>query len=380
MKLRITIAVVTGWLLVALIWASQNVLGGSLQGIPVGAGEALRAALIQTLPWIPVTLATVALSTRFPVTGRTWRSHLPIHLAAFAVLVWFENVLVVLGYWVSLGRFGGLLELARQGAYWAVIRVHIAALVYVAIAGVTQIIAFYRAARARELRVARLEGQLARARLDALNAQIRPHFLFNTLHTIGQLWRSGRPDEADAMLDHLGSLFQRVRQTTERPLVSLRDELDMVEDYLAIEMTRFRDRLTVGVHADPDALSCAVPPLLLQPIVENAVRHGIAVASSAGRIEVSARLENGKLLLCVDDDGPGPGMAAADGGATGERAVGTGTGIPNTRDRLQQLFGERHSFEIGVREPRGTRVRITVPAQACADDGDGFAAAGPAHG
>jgi two-component system LytT family sensor kinase len=372
-KVRIAVAVVAGWLLVALIWASQVVLEGTLQGDPVAAPAALRSALIQTVPWIPVTLATIALATRFPVTLRTWRRHLPVHIAAFAFLVWFENVLVVFGFWLSQARFGGLIELAWQGGYWAILRVHLAALVYVAIAGLTQMLAFYRAARTRELRVARLEGQLARARLDALNAQIRPHFLFNTLHTIGQLWRSGRADEADAMLDHLGSLFQRVRQTTERHLVSLRDELDMVQDYLAIERVRFQDRLSVEVQADERALGCAVPPLLLQPIVENAVRHGVAATSSAGRIEVEARLENGWLHLSVDDDGPGPGSLAQDRPDRADDA-GTGTGIPNTRDRLRQLFSERHTFEIRTLEPHGTGVRITVPAQSAGDVGDGITA------
>jgi sensor histidine kinase YesM len=334
-------------------------------GNPVVASAALRSALIQTVPWIPVTLAVIALATRFPVNPRTWRRHLPIHLLAFVGLVWIENVLVVAGYWLSQSTFNGLVTLAREGARWAILRAHIAALVYVAVAGVTQGIAYYRAARSRELNVARLQSQLARARLDALNAQIRPHFLFNTLHTIGQLWRSGHADEADTLLDHLGALFQRVRQSTEQPLVSLRDELEMVVAYLAIEKARFRDRMTVDIDADEDALDCAVPPLLLQPIVENAVRHGIARTSDSGRIEVRARMDNGRLVIQVEDDGPGPAA-----GSSGGNGANGGTGIANTRERLAQLFGSNQRLEIAARLPAGTRVTIVVPATSTDAEGD----------
>jgi len=363
-KGRIVAGVSAGWVIVAAIVASQAVLEGAMLGNAVTASAAIRSALIQIVPWIPVTLAVIALATRFPVNSRTWRRHLPIHLLALVAFVWIENVLVVTGYWLSQSTFNGFVTLAREGARWAILRAHIAVLVYAAVAGVTQGIAYYRAARSRELNVARLESQLARARLDALNAQIRPHFLFNTLHTIGQLWRSGHADEADAVLDHLGALFQRVRQSTERPLVSLREELDMVLAYLAIEKARFRDRMTVEIDADDDALDCAVPPLLLQPIVENAVRHGIARTSDSGRIDVRARIDNGSLFIHVEDDGPGPAGACGGNGTNG------GTGLANTRERLAQLFGSNQRLEIAARLPAGTRVTIVVPATSTDTEGD----------
>jgi hypothetical protein len=347
------------WLLVAIIWGSQTVLGSNLQGKPVATPAAMRTALLQTLPWIPVTLAVVLLAQRFPLTRRTWKRHLPLHVAAFLVLVFLENLLVVLGYVLSQGMALDARMLLQQAGFWALMRLHVAALVYIAIAAAAQGLAYYRSSRARELELARVEGQLAQARLDALTAQIRPHFLFNTLHTIGQLWRSGRPDEADAMLDHLGALFQRVQDATSRTLVSLDEELETVAAYLAIESARFRDRLHVRIIAEESARGCAVPPLLLQPIVENAVRHGIAVSSMAGNIVVAARIEGERLIIDVDDDGPGPS------GATASR--GTGTGLANTRERLAQLFGEGQRLDIGQRAGRGTRVHVEIPAQPCPD-------------
>ena len=233
------------------------------------------------------------------------------------------------------------------------VRLYIALLIYGVIAGLTQALLYFRDARERELRLARVEGQLTRARLDALTAQIRPHFLFNTLHTIGQLWRSGRHAEADAMLDQLGDLFHRVQDSTSSSEVTLADELELVRGYLAIEEARFGDRLRASVTASPASLACRVPPLVLQPLVENAVRHGISKISSAGRVEIEATLEDGRLVVEVRDDGPGfrPETASS------------GVGLRNTRERLAQLYGSEGRLEIRGGNGRGTTARIELPAR-----------------
>ncbi len=360
MKTKVALAVVALWLLVALVWASQSVLGGTLQGSPVTWDNAIRTALVQTVPWIPVTLAVIALVARFPIHGATWRRNLPIHLLAFAALLYLENVLVVLGYWIVSGNYGTFEALLRGGVLWATLRAHVGAALYIAIAALTQGALYYRRQRARELALAKVEAQLATARLDALVARIRPHFLFNTLHTIGHLWRSGRHTEADAMLDHLGDLFQRVQRNTARTLVPLDDELDMVRAYLAIEQARFGERLHVHIDAPDEARMLAVPPLLLQPLVENAIRHGVSAASTAGLVAVTAVRDNGRLTLTVEDDGPG---VREDSGSRG-----TGTGLSATRERLLQLFGSAGLLEVEPRDGRGTRVRIEIPAKTAERD------------
>jgi LytS/YehU family sensor histidine kinase len=236
---------------------------------------------------------------------------------------------------------------------WAGLRFHIALLVYAAILGITQAVRYYQQTRARELHMARLEGQLARARLQALNAQIRPHFLFNTMHTIGQLWRSGRSDDADAVLDHLGSLFHKVQSSTARLEVPLFEELELVKEYLAIEEARFPDRLQTRVLTDPEALECGVPPLILQPLVENAVRHGISAISKSGTVEVAALLVNDTLQLTVRDDGPG--LKAT------PRQPGSGTGLRNIRERLEQLYGAGGQLRIDEAPRGGTIVTVEIP-------------------
>jgi sensor histidine kinase YesM len=310
---------------------------------------------VQSLAWVPVTLLIIYLAARFPLTRASWKRRLPIHLAGVLVVAFVANIFVVLGYGLLGGQFMGVRALVRSAAMWATIRLHIAFVIYAMIAALTQGVLYYRQTRDRELQLARIEGQLARARLQALNAQIRPHFLFNTLHTIGQLWRSGRSDDADAVLDQLGNLFHRVQRSTSQTEVPLADELELVRDYLAIEQTRFRDRMTATIDAPHETLHMLVPPLILQPLVENAVRHGISRSLTAGCVKVSAALDDGALLLTVFDDGPGFSGARAEG-ARG------GTGLGNTQERLAQLYGARAALDIESHSAGSTIVRVTIPA------------------
>jgi signal transduction histidine kinase len=350
---RLTLAVAATWVLVGVLWGAQTVLGSALgNGQPMALREALTGALLQTVPWIPVTLGVIALTVRVPLTRARWWRPALVHLVAAAALAFVANVILVLGYWTLSGRFQGVATLAREGARWAAIRFHVGLLIYAAILAITQGVLYFRRTRERELQLARLEGQLARARLDALTAQIRPHFLFNTLHTIGQLWRSGRSDEADAVLDHLGSLFHKVQSYTARAEVPLAEELEFVREYLAIEETRFRDRLRASVTATPEALDQLVPPLILQPLVENAVRHGVSAVSTAGRVEVRAEVGGGRLRLVVRDDGPGMGKGTA--------RAGSGTGLRNTRERLVQLYGDDASLRIEGPPEGGTLVTVEI--------------------
>ena len=320
------------------MWAAQTTFGERLQGHAHAFQPTLQLSLIQTLPWIPVTLAVIWMATRFPITRLHWRTRLPSHLIAALVLAFVANVLVTLGFWLQSRSFGSASALVKSGVLWASIRLQTSLLIYAAVAGVTQALAYYRDVRTREL-------QLARARLQTLNAQIRPHFLLNTLHTIGQLWRSGRNDEADEVLDHLGGLFRRVNRTTEQPEVTLAEEMEMVRDYLSIEQVRFRDHLRVDIDVCADTTDLLVPPLILQPLVENAIRHG-----KPRHLRVSAHVRDGKLVLAVSNDG----VAFSNGD-------GKGTGLGNARERLLHLYGADASLNIQS-QTDGTTVCITLPA------------------
>lgn len=329
MRRRFVLAasVILFWIVAGLVSAAQSFVGATLQNQPASFGTYLRPALIGSVSWIPLTFCAILLVERWPVSLR----RLPLHLLAAIALTFVAQMIVVVAY-----GFTTVAALISGALLWVGIRLMAGIVVYGMVAAVTQATLYYRDARTREV-------QLAQARLQALNAQIRPHFLFNTLHTIGQLWRSGRNDKAEVVLDRLGELFHRVNQTTNESEVPLSDEIDMVRDYLGIEQVRFQDRLRVDIDADDSLDDYLVPPLILQPIVENAVRHGDPTT-----IHVSATLNNGTLLLVVDDDGKG------------YKQNEPGTGLSNTRERLKQLYGVRASLDINGE--RGTRVTIRIPA------------------
>ena len=215
----------------------------------------------------------------------------------------------------------------------------------------------YLALRDERERALRAEALAQSARLEALRYQLNPHFLFNTLNAVSTLVVEQRSGEASRMLARLADLL---RATLDRPpgdLVPLTEELDLVRRYLDIEQIRLGDRLVVELDVSDDVWQARVPSLLLQPIVENAVRHAIAPRDQGGRITIGARRAADLIHLWVADDGPGP--RTADHGAPGSN--GGGIGLRNTKERLTQLYGGAHSFAITRDIGGGLRIHITIP-------------------
>jgi len=250
-------------------------------------------------------------------------------------------------------------------------------LAFGAIAGLAHSVHFYRRFREREHRALFLESNLAHARLNALRAQLQPHFLFNSLNAVATLLRRD-PPLAEAMLLSLSELLRLTLSQSERQEVSLREELGFVHRYLEIQQTRFGDKLRVEEDIESAALDCLVPTLLLQPLVENAIRHGIEPAEKAGLVRLTARESDGHLRLTVEDDGVGlptevGGVRAEEpagaGNGSGSRAivvsrpgsVGTGIGLGNLRARLETLYGAEQRLELVPRTEGGVVVRIEIP-------------------
>ena len=204
-----------------------------------------------------------------------------------------------------------------------------------------------------ELHASELEGQLVRAQLSALKMQLQPHFLFNTLNAIMVLVRQQKGQEAEQMLARLSDLLRCVLEDVEAQEVPLRRELEYLQLYLSIEQVRFQDRLRAEISADPAILGAAVPQMGLQPIVENAIRHGLGRSSAAGRIQISAARVNETLVLRVQDDGPG--LAPANSSS------GPGIGLANTRARLHQLYGDAARLTVEDGEPDGAVVTMVLP-------------------
>jgi two-component system LytT family sensor kinase len=197
---------------------------------------------------------------------------------------------------------------------------------------------YYRESRDRQLKSAQLESDLRQAQLQALRGQLSPHFLFNTLHSMAELIHEN-PVLAEQMLIRLGTLLRRVLQTSATSEIPLAEELEFIKDYVEIEQMRLGDRLLVKWEIAGDVLQTPVPSLILQPLVENAIQHGIAPTGEAGTLAIRARRDDRFLRLQVRDDGPG---------LSEEKTIprGNGTGLANTRDRLRRIYGDTHGFDL----------------------------------
>ncbi|MGD8276423.1 MAG: histidine kinase [Gemmatimonadota bacterium] len=348
-----TAAVLGGWLAIGLVSSGLTYTVWRDEGLQIGWLRATATLLPYWLYWAPATLAIVALGRRWPIDARRWPRSLPVHvLAAIACGILHVALYVVLYKAVfpwPLAEQGGppFLEFFGQmvRSRW-----QSELIAYGGILGAALAVRFARESEARKLAAAQLETQLANAQLEALRMQINPHFLFNTLQAISTLVDED-PAAARRMLALLGDLLRTVLDEGARTDVPLAVELAFVRRYLDIEQVRFADRLTVRFDIHPDAEPALVPTFLLQPIVENAIHHAVAPRSGPGRIDITARVRDGRLRLEVRDDGPGPGAQAVDG-----------LGLATTRARLEKRFGTDQSFSFHAHAAGGGEAVIEIPA------------------
>lgn len=225
---------------------------------------------------------------------------------------------------------------------------------YTTVLGLGYALHYARESQARAVKEAQLETSLAQARLRTLEAELHPHFLFNTLHAISSLVHTN-PDGADRMISRLSDLLRLTFDRSGAPRVSLQEELEFLQKYLEIEQTRFHDRLTVKFDIDPETLDAEVPRLILQPLVENAIKHGVSPKPGAGLVQIATRRKGDNLWIEVSDNGVGL--------SAGARArLRSGVGLSNTRDRLECLYGTAHRIDFSDGS-RGLAVRLEIPFQ-----------------
>ena len=334
----------SGWTLLAVFYAGRMVLSYAYAGYEVNWAFPLQLSLAQWYGWAVLFPVIVLVARRFSFEGRLWWRdalvHLPVGIAlAFGKAI-ADQTLLPLVTGVNL-RFRQIDE------------AHSNLLIYAVLVGIVLGIDYYRKYRERELRTSQLETRLAEARLEALRMQLHPHFLFNTLNGISALMHRD-VEAADRMLARLSELLRLTLESGGEQEVSLKQELEFLSRYLEIEKVRFGDRLTVEMHVDPDTLDARVPNLILQPLVENAIRHGIGPWAEPGRIELRAERRDGRLRMEIADNGRG-----VPGGDL-ER-LSEGVGLSNTRARLEQLYGEDQSFELSNGTGAGLRVTLEIP-------------------
>jgi two-component system LytT family sensor kinase len=299
----------------------------------------LKRSLADWWLWAALTPPILQLAARFPIQQSTVLRNGAIHVVAMVVI---GVAKLLLDHWIRRLMFG-------SGGYLLFTTAAFNFLVYWAIVAAAHGIQYYRTGRQRELQSAQLEAKLADTRLQLLNMQLQPHFLFNTLNTISELVHED-PETADRMISGLSTLLRETLNAGTAPAVSLEKELQLLKCYIEIQQTRFGRRLDATIDADRTLLNAAVPVLLLQTIVENAIRHGLAKRGDAGRIGVAVSRDQDRVTMTVRDDGDG---------LTAERREGIGIG--NTRARLQGLFGTSYTLEVSNAANGGALVTISFP-------------------
>lgn len=352
------IAIFGLWTLFGIYFTSQVALQSQAFPNPTPFWRVLMWQLFSGYVWFALSPVILRLGHRFPLVEGKWRISIPVHLAAsivFAVtqLAIDAYILPKLGY-MSSGGPQPYLEVLKKILLF---NLHFSVAIYWGVLGMQQAIKYYRKNRERELRTSQLEARLATTRLQVLKMQLHPHFLFNTLNAISELiYRD--PESAERMISDLSDLLRMSFENLEIQEIPLKQELEFLEKYLEIELTRFHDRLKVEMRIAPETLDASVPNMILQPLVENAIKHGIGPRGEGGKIDIGAVRQNGHLELTVRDNGIGVPSGDVE-------HLSEGVGISNTRRRLRHLYGDKHSFSFANGDSSGLAVSLVIPFREC---------------
>ncbi len=341
------------WLFIALASALEMSL---LQSADLR--RALVVALVRLAPWIFLTPLVVWVSSVYPLERSTWKRSLWAHLGVCALTLGIVGAFAYLSppspplSRPDPAELARLKRAGRDTAFVVLRRITYQLPVFWGLVGVAHALRFYERSKAREQREAELEARLAQARLQALRMQLNPHFLFNTLNSIASLVHE--QPKAEAMIEALSDLLRLTLTASDRAEVTLREELHFLDRYLLIEQTRFGPRLRVEKHIGPEVLDAVVPILILQPLVENAVKHGIEAQIAPGLIRI--RAERAGEMLCLEVTDNGRGLPPAGSGKLKE-----GLGLSNTRSRLHELYGSRASLQLDPVQDGGLSVQVRIP-------------------
>jgi two-component system, LytTR family, sensor kinase len=352
--------VLVGWTVIGLFMTGQYLLYAASLGVSVSLLSAAGRAFFAAAVWAAIMLAAFTLTRRFPLDRAPRVGKALIHQAAAMVLAVAE---VVVAY-VALRATGPGEPVPFMSLFFQGFPTNV--LYYWLFVGIGHGLEFYRRYRQRERQSVQLGARLAQAELHLLKSQLHPHFLFNTLHAISALMHKD-VRAAERMIARLSDLLRVALEHASATVVPIEEELDFLDTYLAIERVRLGERLSVAIDIDDAVRGAEVPHMILQPLVENAIRHGIAPRVAPGHVRVAARADDrGRTFtLTVEDDGVG---VRADSGRRGG-----GLGLANTRARLEQLYGDDFSFEAGGRPAGGYRVTLRMPLRVPSTAGPGGA-------
>jgi two-component system, LytTR family, sensor kinase len=321
--------------------------------------------LASWLAWVALTPVALWLRRRWPIERGALMRALPAHLIAVMLLCAVHSGMALIINWVVFAAGRPLFDqqVIALMTYWWIRDLPFCALFYGLILGIGSALDYYRQFRERELRASQLETQLAQAQLQMLKMQLHPHFLFNTLNGITGLVRDNDNASAVQMLVGLSDLLRQTLESSGRQEVRLSEELEWLELYLKLQQMRFSDRLQIHIEAAPETLDALAPNLITQPLVENAIRHGLSSRAAPGMVSLTARRMGERLELRVCDDGVGLP-------ANWRMEDSQGVGLANTVARLRQHFGTDFSLEIHNREPGGVEAFLSIPLRMASSEFD----------
>ena len=341
------------WTFVTALYVLQLWSLASTEGVRMNLRSALAWQAAFYVFWIPITVLVWRLTAAATPSTLGWPRYLLRNAGLLMAVSVIHALLIIGGVRFLLGPQPEPLGQMMLGQLRG--RSYFEALIYAGVVAAGHAVWLYDQWRERETQAARLESQLASAQLTNLQAQLQPHFLFNSLHAVASLAREGRQADVVKTLADLSDLLRRVIDP-QTPTVPLSSEVDLAKRYLDIQQVRFEHRLRVEIDVSPEAAAVRVPALTLQPLVDNAVRHGLAASVRGGTVRVLARLVDDSLELVVEDDGVGVSQ--------GWQSSGEGTGLANLRSRLSILFGHRSSLVAGPAPAGGFRVTVILPIRA----------------
>ncbi len=348
------------WLWIAAIWCVGGLFEASQAVLIMRFAENKQHAWLplfgtELATWLPWALATpfiIDLARRYPIVRGTTVRALLVHLAAFAILsmiaeAWSATLQVLFNPWGN----------RKAPTFWdtwsitLLYQVLIFLIAYVLILTITYLMDSRQNIARQMTEAARLNEELSKAQLSALRRQMDPHFMFNTLNSIAGLVRDNRNDAAVSMIVGLSEFLRRASEDSHRPQVTLAEEVEYLQRYVDIQKVRFEERLQISVDIPPELLRAQVPNLLLQPLVENAIKHGVALRVAGGTVRVTGERRDGALYLCVYNDGPG----------FPEDWRTNGVGLGNLRTRLRILHGDAADIRMERSGADGVEVVVTLP-------------------
>jgi two-component system, LytTR family, sensor kinase len=343
------------WTFIGLVFTLQSYFTSYRSEQPMSLGDSAYLQFTWSYLWALATPLVLWAASRLPIERSNWLRpsllHIPISLFLSVILTAIGHVLVWLHWGYQLGRPFSFDRMSR----FVVANFSEGIGIYMLIALISYALNYYKRYRESQLRTLQLEAQLSHSQLQALKMQLHPHFLFNTLHSISALLNKD-PESARKMITRLGDFLRLTLENSGSQEVTLEQEMTFLRCYLEIERIRFQDRLVTRMDVSDQTLDAKVPNLILQPIVENAIRHGIAPRSTPGLIEIEAERLNSTLRIQVRDNGPG-----LPSHRTSENMFKKGLGLANTEKRLEQLYGAAHLFDLSDHPEGGLLVTLEIP-------------------